>query len=396
MSFEELVTMLKSEDKQLGKETSEPDVVNTVLVAAHGNSSQNQGSTGNISFMIPSVSSVPVPLPQNQIGANQSQFVPFSSTPQQHQYFPPNFRFSNNRGRGGRGSYYPKGPCDICGRSNHSTNYCYYRPNNMPFDVSNSQWRGYTNFSQSFPWNPMMPGVPQYTMPLYQGYPTQPSRFPAQNSGGYRFSGGFRSPSGPALPMQHSQSISQMPSPKHLTHQPAFAGFTESFGMPSSFSGPSGSCYMQQTPSASSVVYNADSYNNSASQPWYFDSGATNHITNNLHNLNLEHSQPSNVNEGVLVGNGNTLQVTHTGKGLLPTPATVFNLSHILHTPHITHNLLSVHQFAKDNQCLLIFYSNGLVIQDKYSHRVLYKGPCHRGLYPIQNHSKSCLRYCSS
>lgn len=204
VSFEELVTMLKSEDKQLGKETSEQDVVNTVLVAAHGNSSQNQESTGNISSMIPYVSSVPVPLPQNQIGANQSQFVPFSSSPQQHQYFPQNFRSSNNRGRGGRGSYYPKGPCDICGRSNHSTNYCYYRPNNMPFDVSNSQWRGYTNFSQSFPWNPMMPGVPQYTMPLYQGYPTQPFRFPAQNSGGYRFSGGFRSPSGPALPMQHS------------------------------------------------------------------------------------------------------------------------------------------------------------------------------------------------
>ncbi|XP_058225858.1 uncharacterized protein LOC131334694 [Rhododendron vialii] len=183
----------------------------------------------------------------------------------------------------------------------------------MPFDVSSSQWRGYTNFPSSFPWNPMMPGVPQYTMPLYQGYPNQSSRFPAQNSGGYRFSGGFRSPSGPALPMQHSQSISQMPSPQHLTHQPSFAGFTESFGMPS-FSGPYGSCYMQQTPSAPSVVYNADSYNSTASQPWYFDSGATNHITNNLHNLNLEHSQPTNVNEGVLVGNGNTLQVTHTGQ----------------------------------------------------------------------------------
>ncbi|KAF7113075.1 hypothetical protein RHSIM_RhsimUnG0163500 [Rhododendron simsii] len=214
------------------EDSSEQDVVNTVLVAAHGNSSQNQESTGHISSMIPSVSSVPVPLPQNQIGTNQSQFVP------QHHYFPQNFRSSNNRGRGGRGSYYPKGPCDICGRSNHSTNYCYYRPNNVPFDVSSSQWRGNTNFSPSFPWNPMMPGVPQYTMPLHQGYPPPLSRFPAQNSGGYRFSGGFRSPNGPALPMQHSQSVSQMPSPQYLPHQPAFAGFTESFGMPSSFSGP--------------------------------------------------------------------------------------------------------------------------------------------------------------
>lgn len=60
-----------------------------------------------------------------------------------------------------------------------------------------------------------------------------------------------------------------------------------------------------------------------------------------------------------------------------------------MHTPQITHNLLSVHQFAKDNHCFLIFDSHGLVIQDKQTLKVLYKGPCHRGLYPILTPSSS-------
>lgn len=49
--------------------------------------------------------------------------------------------------------------------------------------------------------------------------------------------------------------------------------------------------------------------NYSSPQPWFFDSGATNHVTNNLQNLEI--SQPVHGTEGVLVGNGTSLQVTH-------------------------------------------------------------------------------------
>lgn len=93
-------------------------------------------------------------------------------------------------------------------------------------------------------------------------------------------------------------------------------------------------------------------------------------------------------NDGVMVGNGRHLQVTHTGKEILPTPLAAFHLSHVLHTPHITHNLIFVNQFARDNNCSLIFYSLGLKIQDKNTHTILYQGPCHKGLYPILNFSE--------
>lgn len=34
-----------------------------------------------------------------------------------------------------------------------------------------------------------------------------------------------------------------------------------------------------------------------------------------------------------MVGNGSHLQVSHIGKGLLPTPSKQFQLPHVLHTP---------------------------------------------------------------
>lgn len=49
------------------------------------------------------------------------------------------------------------------------------------------------------------------------------------------------------------------------------------------------------------------------------------------------------MSDGVVVGNGNQLQVTHTGQDLLPTPKVNFKLSNILHAPSRTHNLLSIH-----------------------------------------------------
>lgn len=287
--FNELITMLKSEENQLSKETTETDKVSTVLVATHGNQSQSHATPGILSS-IPSVT--PLATPQSSIGASSSQFAAFPPTPQQQfQYFPQNFSQNFrpfNKGRGGR--YVPREPCDICGKNNHSTNYCYYRPNNMSFDGPSSQWRGYLGFSQSLPWtNYMMLGFPQNNITMFQGVSPQMFKSPAQNTRVVRSNGGF---------MSVSQSIPQMPFPsiygvpQYASQMPpptAFAGFTEGFVMPPFSSGPYGSYFMLQTPTTSSTVYNSYTYNNSATQPWYFDSGATNHITNNMQNLNLEH-----------------------------------------------------------------------------------------------------------
>ncbi|KAI8532776.1 hypothetical protein RHMOL_Rhmol11G0240600 [Rhododendron molle] len=77
VSFDELVTMMKSEDKQLSQDTSDLDVPNTVLVAAHRNSSQNNEVSGS-STSVNHVS-------QSHVGTSQPQgvgFPQFSGTSQ--------------------------------------------------------------------------------------------------------------------------------------------------------------------------------------------------------------------------------------------------------------------------------------------------------------------------
>ncbi|KAL5739025.1 hypothetical protein ACOSP7_027949 [Xanthoceras sorbifolium] len=45
---------------------------------------------------------------------------------------------------------------------------------------------------------------------------------------------------------------------------------------------------------------------------WYTDSGATNHVTSNLNNLHLPTKYKGN--DRLAVGNGQQLQISHTGK----------------------------------------------------------------------------------
>lgn len=115
--------------------------------------------------------------------------------------------------------------------------------------------------------------------------------------------------------------------------------------------------------------------------PWFFDSGATSHVTYDSSQLHSSHERPST--EHVTVGNGHNVPVANSGKGILSTPHTIFRLDNVLHVPLISHNLLSVHQFALDNNCIISFDSHGYVIQDKTSNQILHHGSCHQGLYPL-------------
>ncbi|KAH7848101.1 hypothetical protein Vadar_033799 [Vaccinium darrowii] len=65
---------------------------------------------------------------------------------------------------------------------------------------------------------------------------------------------------------------------------------------------------------------------------WFFDSGATSHVTNDLSNLSTQ--QPYTGGTGVMVGNGNTLPIAHSGSSYEPSasqgsmsPGSLSNLS---------------------------------------------------------------------
>ncbi|GFQ04839.1 putative myb family transcription factor at1g14600 [Phtheirospermum japonicum] len=82
---------------------------------------------------------------------------------------------------------------------------------------------------------------------------------------------------------------------------------------------------------------------------WFPDSGATNHVTYDMSNLNtISEYQGSNK---LHVGNGTGLTITHIGNSVLKSPhcTSVFHLKKLLLVPCITKNLMSVSQFAQDN-----------------------------------------------
>jgi hypothetical protein len=58
-------------------------------------------------------------------------------------------------------------------------------------------------------------------------------------------------------------------------------------------------------------------------------------------------------------------------------------LASVLLVPQLTQNLLSVHRLCLDNNCWLIFDAFCFWIQDKATRRILYRGLCSNGLYPI-------------
>lgn len=140
LSFDEVVTLLKSEDDQLLQESGSNLDKSTVLVTTHSNLTDQQSTasgSGN-SSVVSSVPSQGSNMNHMQYSYNQpmnfGQPVPSFNNfyPQVQQY---SGNFKNSRGSGGKGSRHPRDPCAICGRTNHITAYCYY--NN-----SAVQWRG--------------------------------------------------------------------------------------------------------------------------------------------------------------------------------------------------------------------------------------------------------------
>jgi histone deacetylase 1/2 len=86
---------------------------------------------------------------------------------------------------------------------------------------------------------------------------------------------------------------------------------------------------------------------------WYMDTGATDHITNDLDRLHIR--ERYNGNEQVHVGNGAGLHISHIGHGTINANAKSLHLRNVLHVPQITKNLLSASKLTQDNDVFLKF-----------------------------------------
>ena len=77
----------------------------------------------------------------------------------------------------------------------------------------------------------------------------------------------------------------------------------------------------------------------------------------------------------VVVGNGSTVPVTTSGHSSLPSffPNRPLHLRHVLVTPNIIKNLISVRQFTTDNHCIVAFDPFGFSVKDLLSRREILR-----------------------
>jgi histone deacetylase 1/2 len=81
------------------------------------------------------------------------------------------------------------------------------------------------------------------------------------------------------------------------------------------------------------------------------------------------------------------MQISHIGHSLLHTSHNSFDLNGILHVPSASKNLLSVHRFTLYNHVFIEFHPFFFLIKDQATQRILFRGPCRGGLYPLMPNS---------
>jgi hypothetical protein len=94
---------------------------------------------------------------------------------------------------------------------------------------------------------------------------------------------------------------------------------------------------------------------------WYLASGVTYHITSELEKLTMH--ERYNDNDQIR--------------------AACLHLNHVLNVPHAHKHLVSIHRFTLDNHTFIELHPYFFLIKDQVSKKVLLRGPCRGGLYPL-------------
>lgn len=116
---------------------------------------------------------------------------------------------------------------------------------------------------------------------------------------------------------------------------------------------------------------------------WYPDTGASAHMAfdpGKLHSLLSYHGH-----EKIIVGNGDSLDITHVGSTHIRVGNQRIKLNDVLVAPHIKKNLLSVSQFTTDNPCTFEFSSDGFLIKGRDTRAVIAAGSRSGNLYALQS-----------
>lgn len=106
---------------------------------------------------------------------------------------------------------------------------------------------------------------------------------------------------------------------------------------------------------------------------WYFDTGATDHVSPDLHKLSI--SDEYSGSDKLQVGNGNLLSISHTGSCSLLN----LKLPNVIIVTQLTKHLLSVHKLCRDNNVMMEFWPYFCLVKT-FQGKTILRGNVEHGL----------------
>ncbi|GJW49979.1 ribonuclease H-like domain-containing protein [Tanacetum coccineum] len=126
---------------------------------------------------------------------------------------------------------------------------------------------------------------------------------------------------------------------------------------------------------------------------WHMDTCASSHLNSSTSNLSTIFNQ--RLFPSIHVGDGNSILVTNTGHSIIPSLHRPLHLHNVLVTPNIIKNLISVHQFTRDNNCTIEFDAFGFSVKDFLIRHILLQCDSSSDLYPVTKPSTSLTAFLS-
>ena len=87
----------------------------------------------------------------------------------------------------------------------------------------------------------------------------------------------------------------------------------------------------------------------------------------------------------VHAANGSGMEIDQIGRSVVRTPNKNLILDNVLYVPQANKNLVSVHKLARDNDAFFEFHPSYFLIKDQTTKKVLLRGRCEGGLYPLKS-----------
>ncbi|KAA3479887.1 Retrovirus-related Pol polyprotein from transposon TNT 1-94 [Gossypium australe] len=112
---------------------------------------------------------------------------------------------------------------------------------------------------------------------------------------------------------------------------------------------------------------------------WCLDSGATHYVCRKA--TALHESTLYSGTSPLLVGDGSPTTISCVGSSIFPTTSKMLHLSNVLCVLNIRKNLLSVSQFAKNNNVCFELHSSYCIVKDIPTWEILLRGHTLEGLY---------------